>query len=242
MKIIPLYEGVYAVDKKKVFTALAQPEQAPAAAIRMGICPFLVETATDLVLLDTGLGTEQDGHPDIVQLVENAGYQAAQVNKILLSHLHKDHIEGIGQITGDKLVPSFPNARVYLQQREFEFALQQTGTPSYNFPLLEKLPSLPEVEWMQDDQGQITEQIRFLVTGGHSPFHQVFWIEEAGEKAFYGADNLPQRSYLKFHIAYKSDYDGKRAMEQRQEWEKAAKEEHWTVLFYHNWKEHMLKF
>ncbi|MGJ1242627.1 hypothetical protein [Sphingobacterium siyangense] len=74
----------------------------------------------------------------------------------------------------------------------------------------------------------------YSVTGGHTPYHQVFWIKEDGETAFYGADNLPQMGYLNYQIAFKTDYDGKKAMEKRIIWKQRAQEEQWKILLYHD--------
>jgi glyoxylase-like metal-dependent hydrolase (beta-lactamase superfamily II) len=99
---------------------------------------------------------------------------------------------------------------------------------------LEKLISLPNIVWMSEDQGEIASGISFEVVGGHTPFMQVFWIRENGETVFYGADDLPQESYLKYHLAYKSDSDGRKAMELRLKWQKEAADEQWKILLYHD--------
>jgi len=238
MKIIPLNEGIFAVTKTKIFTAInrEEVETADPALLKMAICPFLIELPDDLILLDSGLGIFKDGKPIIIQLIEKAGFTAGQITKVLLSHLHKDHIEGIGQITDNGFTANFPNAKIYFQQRELDYALTQTESHSFNQDYIKALPSLPNLVIINDDKGSIGEYITYEVTGGHSPFHQVFRIKEDNTIAFFGADNLPQKSYLKFHIAYKTDYEGKKAMELRQTWEQKAKAENWTVLFYHDFK------
>jgi len=234
MRIIPLHEGNYSVNKNKEFSVLT--ETSPAADLKMSITPFLVITGPDIVLLDVGLDTLKHNKPLIYQCLDQADIKPTQITKVLLSHLHKDHIEGLWRTEAGQWVPNFPKAQIFLQERELEFALQQTNAPAYNNILLEKLSKLPNKVLMNDDEGLVTNEIAFEVTGGHSPFHQVFWIREADEIAFYGADNLPQRSYLKIPIAYKSDYDGRKAMVLRQEWEKKAKAEHWKILLYHDLK------
>jgi len=40
--------------------------------------------------------------------------------------------------------------------------------------------------------------------------------------------------YLNYQIAFKTDYDGKKAMEERIIWKKRAKEEQWKILLYHD--------
>jgi len=148
--------------------------------------------------------------------------------------LHKDHIGGIGYFENNSFKGNFPNASVYIQQRELDFAWTQQDSPSYDFELVEKLAALPNLVVLNDDNGKISDEIVYKVSGGHTPFHQEFWIKEKGQTVFYGADNLPTSSYLKYDIAYKTDYDGKRAMEERIVWKKQAKTEHWGILFYHD--------
>ncbi|WP_294298548.1 hypothetical protein [uncultured Chryseobacterium sp.] len=72
------------------------------------------------------------------------------------------------------------------------------------------------------------------VAGGHTPFMQVFRIREDHETVFYSADDLPQESYLKYYLSYKSDYDSRRAMDLRTRWIKENAENHWKILLYHD--------
>jgi len=240
MKIIPLTEGNFAVSKIKEFTSLEKAEDV--SYLSMAIQPFLIITKNDYILLDAGLGLNISEVPMIYKCLEKENISAAQITKVLLSHLHKDHIDGIGQIKNGKLASNFPNAKIYLQERELEYALTQNENPSFNLEIVEKLRELQNLILLADNSGKITDEITYQVSGGHTPFHQVFWITEDNKTAFYGADDLPQRSYLKFHIAYKSDFDGKKASFLRQKWEQNAKEENWTVLLYHDMKTPLLEF
>lgn len=235
MKIIPLQYGVFRVSKDKVFTPADTPLQPDENGyLTMAICPFLIELPGHLILLDTGLGIESDGKPVIIKLINEAGYDATDVTTILLSHLHKDHVEGLGYYKDGIFVQNFPNATIFFQQREMDYALTQTQSHSFDLDILKEILSFENLSPMHGDEGKLGEYITYQVTGGHSPFHQVFFIEQDNEIAFYGADNLPQRAYLKFHIAYKTDYDGKKAMACRIQWEQEAKENNWQVLLYHD--------
>lgn len=170
----------------------------------------------------------------ISEILEKENIHRDQVTKILLSHLHKDHIETTITRTASSFEPTFPNAKIYIQRRELAFALENKGSYSFNFDTLEKLIQLENIIWMDEDKGNISEEISFEVAGGHTPFMQVFWIREGNETVFYGADDLPQESYLKYHLAYKSDFDGRKAMELRIGWAKAAAENNWKILLYHD--------
>ena len=244
MTIIPLKEGIFTVTPTKDFTLITKEEIATAdkALLTMAICPFLIVLPNDVVLVDTGLGFKEDAKPIIIKLIEEAGYKAEDVTKILLSHLHKDHVDGLGYMDDGAFVQNFPDAQIYIQENELRYALDQIASHSFNQDILEEIAYLPNLVLMTENTGSIGDYITYEVTGGHTPFHQVFWFKENDITAFYGADNLPQRNYLKFHIAYKSDFDGKKAMEDRQKWEQQAKDENWTVLFYHDINKNVVAF
>ncbi|MFQ6603628.1 MBL fold metallo-hydrolase [Flavobacterium sp. C3NV] len=239
MKIIPLQEGNYVVSSEKEFKLIN--EFPLDSGLKMAIQPFLIVTQNDYILLDLGLGINKNGKPFIHHLLQTHNIAPEQITKVLISHFHKDHIEGIGFFEGENFIQNFPNATIYMQERELDFALAQQH-PSYNLDILNLFKSFPNVEFLNDDKGQITNEIFYEVSGGHSPFHQVFWIKENNEITFYGADDLPQEAYLKMHVAYKTDYDGKRAMESRKKWEQEAREQHWKVLLYHDMKKPVLEF
>ncbi|MGN7758530.1 MBL fold metallo-hydrolase [Chryseobacterium sp. 22532] len=235
MKIIPLKEGNFSASKTKDFTLLTDENFDTVKGIKMSVQPFLIITANDYILLDAGIGWKNaEGKTVISELLEKEYIKPEQITKLLLSHLHKDHIDGSIIRNGNDFQPAFPNAEIYIQKRELAFAMENKGNPSFDFDTLEKLISLPNIVWMSEDQGEIASGISFEVVGGHTPFMQVFWIRENGETVFYGADDLPQESYLKYHLAYKSDSDGRKAMELRLKWQKEAADEQWKILLYHD--------
>jgi len=241
MKIIPIKEGNFIADKSKNFKILE--ENPEAKGVRMSIQPFLIITENDHILIDTGLGWKnKEGKLIINEILQEKNIQTSQITKVLLSHLHKDHINATLVKTNYGFEPNFPNAEIYIQKRELDFAFENRGNPSFDFEILEALIQQPNIIWMNDDQGKINDKIYYKVVGGHSPFMQIFKITENNETAFYGADDLPQESYLKYHVAYKSDFDGKKAMQLRLEWQKEAIENKWKVLLYHDLEKSILQF
>lgn len=60
MKIIPLSEGAFSIDKSKVFVPFDKEkdnlQQRAIGSLLVEIQPFVVITDTDIILLDTGLG------------------------------------------------------------------------------------------------------------------------------------------------------------------------------------------
>lgn len=245
MKIIPLSEGTFTIDKTKLFIPFDESEhqlsERPAGSLLVEIQPFVVITARDVLLLDAGLGFEVNGVPQLHHNLQQAGIAPEQVTKVLVSHLHKDHAGGIGverEALGGRL--SLPNARYYVQRVEMAFA-REKGFPSYIPEELECLHNNSQVEWLEGD-GLIDGYIECQVTGAHSPFHQVFRIREEGRTVFFGADDAPQLQQMKHRFVAKYDHDGKKAMELRQQWWQQGEEEGWTFLFYHDMKNPVFSF
>ena len=91
MKIIALQEGNYIADAKKEFKLITEKTSDP--GLKMAIQPFLIITNNDVILLDLGLGFVNDGIPFIHQMLRQHNIEPEQITKVLVSHLHKDHIE-----------------------------------------------------------------------------------------------------------------------------------------------------
>lgn len=240
MQIIPLSEGSFSIDKTKVFVPFDKANEAlhnkPVGSILVEIQPFVIITENDVILIDTGLGyLDAAGNSQLHANLYKAGINPAQVTKVLMSHLHKDHAGGISIKSNhsDERFISFPYATYYVQKREFDHALT-IGTASYIVDDFQLLEDFSKVVWLTENEGWIGDAIKYQITGGHSIFHQVFWIKENNETLFFGGDVAPQLQQMKSKFVAKYDYDGKKCMELRQQWWQQAQKENWTFLFYHD--------
>jgi glyoxylase-like metal-dependent hydrolase (beta-lactamase superfamily II) len=241
MKIIPLSEGAFTVDKTKQFIPFDLTKdklaERPAGSLLVEIQPFCIVTTTDIIVIDTGLGfCNADGSLQIHQNLWDAGINPLDVTKVLISHLHKDHSGGISK--EDKFLQqknfSFPNAVYYINKDEFDFAIAK-GKPSYT-PDEFSIAANSDKVVFTNGNGSINSSIRYEVTGAHCPYHMAFWIKEGDETIFFGGDVAPQLVQMKNRFIAKYDYDGKKCMELRQQWWKQGQQEDWTFLFYHDIK------
>ena len=239
MKIIPLSEGSFTIDKTKMFVSFDDESDdllsRPTGSLLVEVQPFVVITSKDVLLLDTGLGfNDKSGEPQIYSNLRKAGFEPEQITKVLLTHLHKDHAGGVsyGQ-NNEKL--SFPNATYYIQEREYDFAIQK-GIPSFIPDELVALRTANNVEFLFDDEGVIDDYIFYQHTGAHSQHHQVFWIKENNEIIFFGGDDAPQLQQMKIRYKTKYDHDPEKASSLRQEWWEKGNAEGWQFLFYHDIK------
>jgi glyoxylase-like metal-dependent hydrolase (beta-lactamase superfamily II) len=240
-RIIPLSEGSFTVDGTKQFIPFDETKDTMQArssgSLLVEIQPFLVITDNDYILLDTGLGFRNpDGVLQIHQHLIDNGVNPMDITKVLMSHLHKDHSGGVSAtdpVSGRREL-TFPHATYYVNRQEMTYAMERDGK-SYHAEDISLLQQRDNVVFTEGD-GVLDGYIRYELTGGHCPYHQVFLIEEGGEKIFFGGDVAPQISQMKNRFIAKYDYDGKRSMELRQEFVERGKQEGWTFLYYHDTK------
>ncbi|WP_461448715.1 MBL fold metallo-hydrolase [Mucilaginibacter sp.] len=235
MQIFTLGEGSYSVDASKKFVPFDpqtdNPKDRP-ASLFIHVNPFLVKTGTDLILLDTGLGFK-DTRDELYlhQHIRNAGFDPEDVTLVLMSHLHYDHSGGLVVERNGKLEPSFPLATHVIQEQEWDFAISGK-TSSYHQEIFEALQGKIDIHFL-NGSGELKPGIRYELSGGHCPYHQVLWIEDGDEKVFFGGDELPEPEQLIRKFIAKYDYDGRKAMQLREDYGKIAAAENWTCLFYH---------
>jgi glyoxylase-like metal-dependent hydrolase (beta-lactamase superfamily II) len=236
MKIVPLSEGSFTIDKTKLFVPFDETkdelQERSKGSLLVEIQPFVVVTSKDVLLFDTGLGFSKNGRMQIHENLAKEGINPADVTKVLLSHLHKDHAGGATEDRDHNRL-SFPNAKYYLQERELNFAFEK-GMPSFIPGELEALKSSSQVIFLDQDAGMIDDYISYEVTGAHSPYHQVFWIRDDSKIVFFGGDDAPQLQQMKHRFVAKYDFDGRKAMELRRSWWQKGAEEKWIFLFYHD--------
>jgi glyoxylase-like metal-dependent hydrolase (beta-lactamase superfamily II) len=240
-QIYPLSEGVFTVGHDKQFVPfnLAKDEinDRPTGSLLVEVQPFLVVTDKDVMVFDTGLGfNNSDGVLQIHDNIRKHGYEPAAVTKVLLSHLHKDHAGCLVFKDNNGVVnTTFPNADYYIYRPEADFALK-TGMPSYHTEDIEPLLATSQVRWLDGETGLIDGYIHFMHSGGHCPQHIVYLVDDGKDKIFFGGDEAPQLKQMKVKYVAKYDYDGRKAMQLREQYAERGRREGWQFLFYHDVK------
>lgn len=235
MQVFTLYEGSYSVDASKKFVPFDpetdDPKSRP-ASLFIHIQPFLVQMKNSLVLFDTGLGYSNDrGQLFLHEHIKAAGFDPDDIDLVLMSHLHFDHSGGMIHHFGNQMELSFPHANYVIQRGEWESAFTNTSS-SYKTEIFDFLQRNAQLTFVEGS-GKLTEEISFELTGAHTPFHQVYLLDDGTDKVFFGGDVLPEPEELLRKFIAKYDFDGRKAMELREEFGKRAAAENWNCLFYH---------
>lgn len=237
MPAFALSENTYTVDASKVFIPFDRNKddiKSRPASLLVDIVPFLIQTPKHNIVIDPGLGLKlYNGNYHILENLAEHNLSAHDIDIVLLSHLHKDHLAGCTRTDElGALSPMFPNALCYVQQGELNYALSKQSS-SYE---KDKIEFLLNRDLLQTINGNITllDEMECEISGGHTPYHQVFTINDGEQKFFYGGDVLPQPQQLIRRFVAKYDYDGKLSADKRIEYGHRIAKEHMTALYFHS--------
>lgn len=163
--------------------------------------PTLVNAGKELVLFDTGNGALSREHEqlskrlppgNLVNELAKAGYKPEDVDVIVSTHGHPDHIGGIWE--GGKLV--FPNARYVFGAAEFDFWKKGENVREarkFNRELFVKLCGpLADRSTFIKPGDEVVPGIHAIDAAGHSPGLLAFHIESAGQRFMITADTCTQ--------------------------------------------------
>lgn len=182
---------------------------------------WLVRHEGKVILIDTGAGNDKSRpeqkaldrlqNPYLAALA-TAGVRPSDVDVVLLTHIHSDHVGWNTRHEDEQWVPTFPNAVTVCSAREWRYGAALTdgddaavtsiraeaglGEPVRN-PVagtfadsMRPLESTGRVRLVSVDETEVMSGIRFLSTPGHSIDHASIELRSDGQVAVFGGDVL----------------------------------------------------
>ncbi|MDX1821253.1 MAG: MBL fold metallo-hydrolase [Paracoccaceae bacterium] len=156
------------------FAAASEAAMIPTDRSQFFFTPTVVNTGSELVLFDTGLNGE-----GITAALAAAGYTPDQIDVVVITHMHGDHIGGM--MTNG--AATFPNARYVTGSAEFD---HWSGTDNEGFAT--NIRPMAEQFEMIGDGGAVAAGITGMAAFGHTPGHMTYMIESEGQQLVLGAD------------------------------------------------------
>jgi glyoxylase-like metal-dependent hydrolase (beta-lactamase superfamily II) len=252
LKLTLVDDGGFRLDGGAMFGVVPRPlwERTKPAdernRIQMTTNCLLVERGDDLLLVDTGVGDKGDAKfndifavgnagPRLPQQIARAGYEVEDVTHVLITHLHFDHCGWNTQERNGRLVPTFPNARYWLERGEVEHARHPNlrDRASYDRRNFEPLYEAGVVEPFSEEAEPVAG-VRAVKVPGHNADMCIVLLEGGGETAVFWADLVPTASHVPYPWIMSYDLYPVQTLANKQRWLPRAMEGGWLSIFEHD--------
>ncbi|MCW5672552.1 MAG: MBL fold metallo-hydrolase [Hydrogenophaga sp.] len=208
------------------------------APVETSVNAYLINTGSQLVLVDAGAAGLFG--PTLGKLIGNlkaAGYQPEQVDAVIITHMHPDHVGGL--MAGEQR--AFPNATVHADQHDADFWLSQAqmekapaDAKGFFQGAMASLNPYSSAGKFKPFNGntELVPGIRAQASPGHTPGHSTYVVESKGQKLVLWGDlmHVAAVQFANPAVTIAFDTDSKAAAAQRQKaYADAAKNGYWVA-------------
>lgn len=208
---------------------------------------LLIEEVDRLILIDTGNGDKQDqkffSHyyrsetRSLESLLSERGFTVDDVTDVLLTHLHFDHCGGAITRKDGKLVPTFPNATYWSNEKHWKWATEPNDREKASF-LKENILPLQEhgilkmIEVSQETR--FTDNISIRFADGHTQGMMLPFIKMNGRTIAYMADLIPSIAHIPIPYVIAYDMFPMITMQEKKSFLKEAADNKYVLFFEHD--------
>jgi glyoxylase-like metal-dependent hydrolase (beta-lactamase superfamily II) len=167
--------------------------------LKMSIHSLVVETPSQRIVVDTGLGNDKEGRKvptwnnrqgPFLETMREAGFPPDSIDTVLCTHLHVDHVGWNTRLVAGKWVPTFANARYVFGKTEYEHWRDHSVEPDRVAVFNDSVK--PIVDAGRADlvagDARLSDEITLIPTAGHSPGHLSILIRSDGEQCLLSGD------------------------------------------------------
>jgi glyoxylase-like metal-dependent hydrolase (beta-lactamase superfamily II) len=166
---------------------------------------WVVRTPQKTILVDLCNGNHKERAIPEMSMLETdwldrlaaGGVNPSEVDAVVCTHLHLDHVGWNTMLEGTEWVPTFPNARYYINETEFDFWNPETTDQSgleFNQNVFDDSvrPVFDRdlVELWRGADCTVDDFVHLDLAPGHTPGHSVAWIESDGARALLSGDSM----------------------------------------------------
>lgn len=255
-----LHPAVFKLDGGAMFGIIPKPLWSKAIPadeqnrILMSLRVMLIQTGNRNILVDTGIGdyhgdkfddrfgVKGEKNPLIEILRKNYGLSPGDITDLIVTHLHFDHVGGLGSGESEAHEIIFPRAVLHVHKKHFEYALKPTARDAGSFhsqyfrPLIETADKAGRVHWVDGEGGEILRDgqdvLNFRCSQGHTPW----LLHPYDEKFIYMADLVPTSHHVSIPWVMGYDIAPGRTTIDKKDFYEFIIQKNLTLIFEHDLK------
>ena len=251
IEITPILDGHFYLDGGGMFGVVPRvvwEKRMPPDArhrVRLAVRCLLVQTGSRTILVDSGQGNKQtekfldrytvEQPSTLLDELARRNVRPEDVTDVINCHLHFDHAGWNTVRDGDRLIPTFPNARYWSQRGEWERAQHSHNERDHaSFSPDDYLP-LDEPHWeLVTGEHAAAPGVQILPLPGHSLYVQGVLIRAGDQKVAFLGDLIPTSHHIPFAWIAAFDLNPLETFATKREILPRAMREKWICVFDHD--------
>jgi len=214
--------------------------------IQMVTRSLLLVNKDKRILIDTGNGDKwQEKFKEIYEIdtksvsldssLAKVGFTPEDITDIICTHLHFDHIGGNTKIDNGKIVPSFPNAKCWVSQINWDSANSPNEKDQGSF-MQDDWAVLAENDMINyvNDFSQFLPNIDLIISNGHTPGMILPVISDANNTLIYCADLIPTAAHIPLPWVMAYDVQPTVTIKEKKQLYHDAVDNNWILFFEHD--------
>ncbi|HUC19148.1 MAG TPA: MBL fold metallo-hydrolase [Acetobacteraceae bacterium] len=206
-----------------------EPEALDPATRKLILCvqSYLVRTPHHTILVDSCVGNDKPRlHRPFWHMMKSkaflqdlaaAGVSPADIDFVMCTHLHVDHVGWNTHLESGRWVPTFPNARYLFSERELAYWTEQHAREPIACIADSVLPILDarQADLVRSDH-VLNDHVRLMPTPGHTPDHFCVALGSGRDDAIVTGDLIHSPIQMRYpEISYRADFDPKQSAASR---------------------------
>jgi glyoxylase-like metal-dependent hydrolase (beta-lactamase superfamily II) len=207
---------------------------------------LLIEDGGRLILIDNGIGNKQDdkffghyylhGDDTLDASLLKHGFTRNDITDVILTHLHFDHCGGSIIREGEKLLPAFPKAIYWSNERHWKWATEPNEREKASFLKENILPihQSGQLRFIENSANDFPSGIAIRQVFGHTEAMMLPQFSYKGKQVLFMADLLPSTAHIPLPYVMAYDMFPLTTLQEKKSFLLEAAENEYLLFFEHD--------
>ena len=164
----------------------------------MSIHALVIDTGDKRIIVDTCIGNDKQRNiptwsnlqTNFLNDLEEAGYPKESIDLVMCTHLHVDHVGWNTMLVDGEWIPTFPNARYLIAEKEWTYWNDNENEDLYGPVISDSVRPVIDAGMVEfvDDHYSLCKEVSLSPTPGHTPGHMSMLISSGSDRGIIMGD------------------------------------------------------